>query len=199
MGKLFLVITIVLAAALLSLIFKGQNNIISHGPDYTPQRMVVDDALIDEGSSHAVIQPLWWSCDIYKSPEAYHESLKPFSHEQCHVFAVEWYLSEVYNGGHHQFFYNGTGIVWKEALEGLKAMGAGEAEAILTEAVMLLGGNPSLHREERWNQLDQASEEALDALDTRLYDMPEDINSKLMAYITANRKQCYFDGTVLKP
>jgi hypothetical protein len=63
-----------------------------------------------------VIDPLWWSVSIHDGPKKYEADLGHFSYPQRYIFAIQWYVAEVNNGGHNQFFFNSTGIVWKDAL-----------------------------------------------------------------------------------
>ena len=65
-------------------------------------------------------EPMYWTINIYGSYDDYLESGKPFTLEQRYLNAISWYFAEVNNGGHHQFFYNSTGIVWEDALAGLR-------------------------------------------------------------------------------
>ena len=44
-----------------------------------------------------------------------------------------WYIAEVNNGGHDQFYFNSTGIVWKDALAGFGELGIDEAVEIIQE------------------------------------------------------------------
>ena len=65
-------------------------------------------------------EPAYWTINIYGSYDDYIESAKDFTLEQRYLNAICWYFAEVNNGGHHQFFYNSTGIVWEDALAGLR-------------------------------------------------------------------------------
>ena len=65
-------------------------------------------------------EPMYWTINIYGSYDDYLESAKPFTLEQRYLNAISWYFAEVNNGGHHQFFFNSTGIVWEDALAGLR-------------------------------------------------------------------------------
>src|SRR5262245_27409852 len=91
----------------------------------------VDDTTIAKGNSQTVIHPVWWRANIYDGPVAYERSLEQFSRGQRHVFAIIWYLNEVNNGGHLQFYSNSTGIVWKDTLAGFEALGVLRAANIL--------------------------------------------------------------------
>ncbi|MEM7428185.1 MAG: DUF4375 domain-containing protein [Pseudomonadota bacterium] len=160
--------------------------------------IVVDDALIDDLDVLAVIDPVWWTANIYDGPAKYTESLARFSVAQRLVNAVVWYHSEVNNGGHEQFFGNSTGIVWVDALEGFETFGPVGAGDILREAIERLGGSPSLDRGERNDQMDRLGVE-FDDLDDRYYDLGDEIGDRAARFIQSNRDQFYFSGIVRKP
>ena len=50
--------------------------------------------------------------------------MNPFSLPQRYVFAIQWHIGEVNNGGHYQFYDNSTGIVWEDSLKGFEVIGA---------------------------------------------------------------------------
>jgi hypothetical protein len=162
--------------------------------------VTVDDSVIDAGDLDAVIDPMRWTICIYGDESAYDESLKSFSQEQRYLFAMMWHAVEVENGGHDQFYFNSTGIVWRDALSGYKEVGLTEAAAILEESAVRLGGNPSRDRLVRQQQLNAAQND-LDDLDSRFYRLLESIefNEVLISYIKRHRNAFYFDGIVRKP
>lgn len=159
----------------------------------------VTDKIIDGGSYFAVIEPVFYSVSIYDGPEQYEQDLAKYSKEQRYVLACHWYLSEVFNGGHDQFYDNSTGIVWKDAREGFLAIGAREISEIINESVSRLGGNPSAFREERQKQLERSRAEFGD-LDEKLYQTERkiELSKKLLEYIKSHRDRFYFSGTVNK-
>jgi len=69
------------------------------------------------------------------------------------------YFMEVNNGGHFQFFDNSTGIVWEDALNGLKEFGMEELADNFKKVVDLFGGNIPFDRELRWEAMDKMSED----------------------------------------
>jgi len=105
------------------------------------------------------------------------------------------YQSEVENGGHDQFFYNSTGIVWELALEGLRAMNCSHFVEILEQAAQRIGGHPSLDREQRWLEMDRHNADFGD-LDREFYDYDRLLEEKTADYIRANRRDFYFDGMI---
>lgn len=161
-------------------------------------RVVIDDSVIDGGDSYAVIDPVWWAANIYDGSEAYEQSLKPFSLPQRYVFAIHWYWAEVCNGGHYQFYFNSTGIVWEDALKGFEAVGLNDFSEILRKSADLLGGSVSKDRSVRQKQLGRL-EPDFSGLDEKFFDMDDTLDAVLIDYIKKNRKDFYFDGMVCKP
>lgn len=119
------------------------------------EHIKIEDSFIDKDDYFAIIEPVWWSVSIYDGEKVYEENLKRFSREQRYVFAIAWHVAEVNNGGHDQFYSNSTGIVWRDALAGYKAVGLNEAADILQQSANMLGGNPSLDRATRENELSE--------------------------------------------
>lgn len=198
LGITSLVVTV--ACNLLNIFGKAPN---SHQENMIPVHITIDDELINNPGEYAatnIIEPVWWSVNIYDGLESYEKSLKPFSKEQRYVIAIEWYLSEVNNGGHDQFYFNSTGIVWKDALEGLKEIGIDEAAVILEESIQRMGGDPSFSREVRQKQLENLEPDFED-LDTKFYDLEEkiDIEKLMYKYILEHKSAFYFEGSILKP
>lgn len=158
----------------------------------------IGDREIDGDDYFVVIEPVYWSVSIYDGPERYEQDLAKFSTEQRLVLAYHWYLSEVHNGGHDQFYFNSTGIVWPDALEAFARIGPTEVVAIIQASADRLGGNPSLDRATREDQLEQMDPDFED-LDEKLYGLKVDFDEKLLAFIRAHRERFYFSGLVTKP
>lgn len=164
------------------------------------KHVVVDDVVIDKGDVYEVIDPVWWTANIYDGMDAYERSLSSFSKPQRLVFAVIWYRSEVNNGGHDQFFYNSTGIVWRDALEAFQIIGLDQFARVLSASADRFSRPPSLDREERDEQMEADEPEFAD-LDSRFYALEESVNmdAKLMKFIKKHRSEFYFDGSVSIP
>ena len=160
----------------------------------------IGDREIDGEDYFTVIEPVFWAVSIYDGPDQYERDLAKFSNEQRLVLAYHWYLSEVNNGGHDQFYYNSTGIVWRDALKAFEAIGADEVSAIIKESVSRLGGNPSFDRGERQQQFDQFNPNFED-LDNELFKLEEriDFDQKVLEFIRAHREKFLFSGIVEKP
>lgn len=170
------------------------------GPVWENRRVIVDDALIDSGEPHEVTEPVWWTGDIYGTEDEYKRSLGDFSRPQVLLFAALWYLGEVNNGGHDQFYFNSTGIVWKDALEAFSAFGLTEVVDVIAESARRFPTMPSLVRTERQEAL-LSAEPVFDDLDDRLYDLQEqhDVDGLMMKFVQENREAFYFDGTLSIP
>lgn len=114
-------------------------------------------------------EPMYWSINIYGSYDDYLESGKPFTLEQRYLNAICWYFAEVNNGGHHQFLYNSTGIVWEDALAGLRLFKMDELADNLQSVIDYFGGSVPFDRAERWTILQdwENEEELFDFLDKK--------------------------------
>ncbi|MEM1413529.1 MAG: DMP19 family protein [Myxococcota bacterium] len=173
------------------------------GPPADRVRMTLGDAEIAAARyADEVIEPVWWSATVWDGPAAYEASLAPFTQEQRRLWAVAWYRAEVFNGGHHQFFGNPTGIVWRDAVEGLRAIGSPRMAEVLATASRRLGGASPLQLErlEALGALD-ARGEGFDDLDDRMYDLAdaEDLEGLMLRYAQSRPAAFHFDGYVDRP
>lgn len=162
------------------------------------KHFVVDDEMIDSGYVQEVITPLWWGVSIYDGETEMYDALEHFTEPQKYVWAVQWYKSEVTNGGHAQFFMNSSGIVWEIALEALRVINCPGAADILEEAAERLGGCPSMDKDNRWLQMKRHNAQ-FDDLDRAAWDHDSMIDKALNNYVAANREAFYFDGDVMVP
>lgn len=112
---------------------------------------------ISEGKYNAdvLIQPLWYNVNIYDGLQEYNKDLSKFTIAQRRFLALLWYYAEVCNGGHDQFFFNSTGIVWKDALEGMRMIGDDADADNFQKAIDLFCGSVPFDREERIQALDE--------------------------------------------
>ena len=123
---------------------------------------------ISEGKYDAwdLIQPFWYNVSIYDGLEVYNEDLSGLTVAQRRFLALFWYDSEVCNGGHDQFFYNSTGIVWKDALEGMRMIGDNADADNFQKAIDLFGGSVPFDRDERNAVLDEIIMAERDSINT---------------------------------
>lgn len=146
-------------------------------------------------------EPAYWTINIYGSYDDYIETSKRFTLEQRYLNAICWYFAEVNNGGHHQFFYNSTGIVWEDTLAGLRLFKMDELAENLQSVINYFGGSIPFDRAERWTILQdwENNPEFFDFLDEKddavyTYDgIFEDV------FVHENPHLFVFDGTYTIP
>lgn len=103
------------------------------------------------------IEPYWDVFDIYNGPEGFESSTRGAPRSAVLLYAAHFCHSEVHNGGFLQFFWNNTGVLAPEAIEGYRAIGVPSMGEALTNAVRLLGSPYPRARDERWDALLVAS------------------------------------------
>ena len=130
-------------------------------------RTITVEEILATDDMWTINEPAYWSINIYGSYDDYLESAKGFTLEQRYLNAISWYFAEVNNGGHHQFFYNSTGIVWEDALTGLRLFKMDTLADNLQSVVDYLGGSIPFDREERWAILKDWDDEVFDFLDKK--------------------------------
>lgn len=133
------------------------------------QRTITVEEILATDDMWTINEPAYWTINIYGSYDNYLESAKGFTVEQRYLNAICWYFAEVNNGGHHQFFYNSTGIVWKDALAGLRLFKMDILADNLQSVINYFGGSVPFDREERWTILKdwENEEELFDFLDKK--------------------------------
>lgn len=99
------------------------------------------------------IEPYAESVEIYGTPEEFFETFGRLPEAVRHVLAVWWLHAEVCNGGFHQLFYNSSGILAPEAVEGLRAIGLRICVTIADAAIKKLGEPYPRDREARLKTL----------------------------------------------
>jgi len=173
--------------------YSGKDNLIV-------TECIIDDSIINSKDVQKIIEPVWWTGDIYNSHEDYLRSLRLFSQNQKYVYAIQWYQAEVDNGGHEQFFYNSTGIVWEDALNGFKKIGLSNYYEILEKAVAKMDNNIPFDREMRIKTL-QSLKPDFDSLDILFYktDSIQPLQEALSKFIDNNRSDFYFHGKIERP
>ena len=103
-----------------------------------------------------LVEPLFDAVDI-DSTEGFFASVKGLNPSVVNLFEAHFCLSEVHNGGFLQFFWNSTGILAPEAVEGFRAIGMPRLATVASEASALLGSPYPRDRNERGNALLAAS------------------------------------------
>ena len=164
---------------------------------YTKEKVVVNDNYIAQYNSWKIILPVVQNVSIYDGPEKYLTDLSKFSKEQKYVFAISLYQSEVNNGGHDQFFFNSTGIVYQDMLDGLNKLSEGDYYNIAKEAGARMEAPLSQDIEIRRKYLLSAKPN-FDDLDTKFYDLDKTkpLEKILKDYILNNKEKFYFEGII---
>ena len=115
------------------------------------------------------------------------------SEEERELLAVWCLDSEVNNGGFDQFYWNSTGDLATEAVEGLTTIGADERAGIVEAANSEFpNGKPNEDREERQKQLDiiQSSTKAkLNSLNDEYYSCREGVIDLFASFLQASNEK----------
>ena len=129
-----------------------------------------------------LILPFWDNVNVFEGLETYNKDTELLTDAQRKFIALQWYDSEVCNGGHDQFFRNSSGIVWKDALEGMKMIGDEKGADNLQKAVEIFGGSIPFDYFERRKALEKIYEingmKAFDEIDDEF--IGGDLFEKLM-------------------
>lgn len=118
------------------------------------------------------------------------ERRDPPSEPERLAHAVYWLALEVGNGGFHQYFFNSAGAGWSAARDGLDAIGAHGAKAVLDRVLDLFERPPYDNRKSRFHQLERLEARHPGALSradrdwSALY-RPEPLEPRLAEYLRA--------------
>jgi hypothetical protein len=153
------------------------------GVDFRVSRSAITSGMEPSEVAWVVIKPMW---NGLKTPYEPDPRLGEATPGQRAVYALTWLESEVSNGGFEQYFWNSTGFLWPEAIEGARLLGASEYEAILRAAGSVFpGGRPSRNRAERQEVVDHlsaADSDRLSDLDNRFFALLDDRERTLSLY-----------------
>jgi len=122
-----------------------------------------------------VIEPMW---GLLKTPYEPDERLQTVATPGQRAFYVlHWTISEVSNGGFHQYFYNSTGYLAPEAITGAELLGASEYANVIRRATSIFPSEEALRDlDQRQEILEQATDNQiafLSSLDDALYALLE--------------------------
>jgi len=121
---------------------------------------------------------------LHDGEESYKRSIVSATKGQRAIYACELYLSEVSNGGHDQFFFNDSGMLLEDALNGFQLIGAEQHHRILAEVIALFpDSRPACDRKVRRDQMKSMDKSSFDKLDRRLYDLEESFDALATRYI----------------
>lgn len=134
-------------------------------PDPAELVEIADDALV-----WGAIEYVWDAVSIYDGIEILEAGLALATEKQGHFYAIWWTISEVRNGGFHQYFANPTGIVAPVALQGLRLLGESRTTAALAEASRLFEGGPIANQSHRLKVLRSLPKHAFEEQDNAFWD-----------------------------
>jgi Domain of unknown function (DUF4375) len=129
--------------------------------------------LNSERSYWTLIEPHRDRVSIYDGPGAFLQEFKATPEPSRHLLAAHWCQSEICNGGFEQFFFNSTGVLAPEAVEGFHAIGLHVVASVVQQAMELLGAEYPRDREVRNEILDAVKDasnsNAFDSLDEEFF------------------------------
>jgi hypothetical protein len=114
------------------------------------------------------VDPVWDKIDI----DGVEEFLETYAQAPLHaalLYAAHFCQSEVCNGGFHQLFYNSTGVLAPEAVQGFRAIGQHKVADTVQAAMDMVGSPYPRDRELRGAILSQFSPRSFDALNEQFY------------------------------
>jgi uncharacterized protein DUF4375 len=85
------------------------------------------------------IERAYDAVSIYDGVRVFQQQFGQLQPDVAKLLAVHWCVSEVCNGGFHQFFYNATGVLAPEAADAFEAFGMNHCAAIVRRAMARLG------------------------------------------------------------
>ena len=118
-----------------------------------------------------VIEASWEHINIYDGADVFRNTYDSAPKISGLMFAAHFCQSEVCNGGFHQFFWNSTGVLAPEAIEGFRRIGQHEVAEVVETAMGLLGASYLRDRAERQERLSRVPKTALDSLDEKFFSL----------------------------
>lgn len=116
-----------------------------------------------------IVGPVWNVIDIYEGPEVFQQTYNSVPRESGLMFAAHFCQSDVCSGGFEQFFWNPTGVLAPEAVEGFREIGLPQLAALIESAMEVLGPVYPRDRNERKSRLSRIPEVVFDALDETFF------------------------------
>ena len=102
----------------------------------------------------ARVEKVWDAISIYDGPDVFLSQFGAASVVARNLFVGHWCQSEVNNGGHHQFFFNSTGVLAPEAIAAFRTIGLPDIASVVEKAASKLGSPYPRARHVRQLQLD---------------------------------------------
>jgi hypothetical protein len=155
-----------------------------------------------------VIERFHSRINIYDSEEKFLLGYNSVPQYAADIFVCSWCISEVCNGGFHQFFLNSTGIVAPEAVNGFHRMGLLAASRIVRSAMNFFGDEFPRDRDVRIEKLEEVNVpnasrgewDPFEKLDNQLFDwlkIDDDQGYNYAFYHVADRYAAKHENDVL--
>ena len=119
----------------------------------------------------SLVESFWEEINIYDGPEVFNRTYLAVPETSRLLFAAHFAQSEICNGGFRQFFYNSTGVLGPEALDGFRRIGMEETADTVAKAMECLGQPYPRDREERKEKLSTLNVDDLNQLDDKFFDL----------------------------
>jgi hypothetical protein len=116
----------------------------------------------------SVLDPIWDKINI-DTAETFTQTFGEVSRSVGLLYAAHFCQSEVCNGGFTQFFWNSTGVLAPEAVEGFISIGQPLVADVLQRAMNMLGSPFGRDRAARWAALDTLRHEQPNTADSPRY------------------------------
>ena len=116
-----------------------------------------------------LVETVWDEIDIYESEQVFLSTYAKADRNAGLLFAAHFAQSEICNGGFNQFFWNSTGVLASEAVEGMQLIGMSETAKIIASAMQVFGEPYPRGRGPRQFKLEGVDKLALDALDKEFF------------------------------
>jgi hypothetical protein len=85
-----------------------------------------------------VIEPIWDVVNFYDDEETYLSSIATLDRQVVLLYAAHFAYSEICNGGFQQFFWNSTGTIAPETIEGYRLIAMPELASLVERVAALL-------------------------------------------------------------
>jgi hypothetical protein len=108
---------------------------------------------------------------IYDGAATFHREFTQLPEYIGDLLAAHWMLSEISNGGFHQFFANPTGVLAPEAAQGFTRMGHLEVGELIRRAMAHFGDVYPCEQDDRELFLKSHGPELFEPLEQRLYEI----------------------------
>jgi hypothetical protein len=118
---------------------------------------------------HHVLENMQDAVNFYEDRKTLRSMLDLATPGQEALYAIWWTQAEIDNGGFHQYFYNSTGILSPEALEGYRLIGAGKFAELHVRATKLFKKGVPLESRERRKAVERLPKEPFDELSDEFY------------------------------